>query len=409
MPTVGRGLFRWLFHSGARLEDFSDRLNHVWTFGLLLTLGAVISWKYEYGEPISCWCPAEFTSSMVDYSQKTCWHRNALYPRLEDIKIPTAYDVRIEAITLYHERIPLLLCLQALLFKLPNIILYILHGLSGLDFNKVAGLTAGFRYLNLSERKNLANQIARYLYRWSKMFPRGFPWRILTLVWFIVKCLYCVNIIVQFSYLDRFLKTTDVPYDNSTSFGDAIYNNLKPNATEWKMSPVFPHTLLCDFQIRQLRMVHQYTVQCVLHVNRFTERVYMFLWIWLLFVAVVTTLSFVVWIVSALLPFPRQRYIRRFLELSEEKAMVSNQDVSVLTNVMGEDGVMVMKLVGANSSELLVKDVICSVYKMAQGGAPSMSGQSGQIIQQPSTSQHVVAPSAPPDAPHGVYPELEKA
>ena len=304
MPTVARGVFRWLFHSDARLEDFADRLNHVWTFGLMLISGALISWNYGYEDSITCWCPAQFTRNMISYTHKTCWHRDFLYIPMHTIPaIPSA-----QFIIPYHQRLPLVLCLQALLFKLPNIILYILHGLSGLDFNKVAGLSAGFQYLNLSERQNLANQIARYIYRWSKMFPRGLPWKILTFVWFLVKCLYCVNIVMQLFYFDKFLKTTNVPYDNSASFGDVIYDNIvKQNASMWKTSPVFPHRVLCDFQIRRLYNVHRYTVQCDLHANRFTERVYIFLWVWLLCVAIITTLSFAAWIVLTLLPFPRKR------------------------------------------------------------------------------------------------------
>ena len=45
---------------------------------------------------------------------------------------------------------------------------------------------------------------------------------------------------------------------------------------------------------------------------------------------------------------------------------VSKQELSHLTCIMGEDGVMVLKLVGANSSELLVRDVICAINRIAR-------------------------------------------
>lgn len=86
MPTVSQGLFKWLFLRGATLEDLADRLNHFWTFGLLLLFASVISWKQSYNKPISCWLPAHFTDSMQRYTEETCWNSYFItYPRdLED-------------------------------------------------------------------------------------------------------------------------------------------------------------------------------------------------------------------------------------------------------------------------------------------------------------------------------------
>ena len=308
MPTVSRGLFCWLFQSDARLEDFADRLNHVWTFGLLLILGAIISWKYEFGEPISCWTPVQFSPATESYVHQACWHHDMHYFPFTDTDIPG--HERRDLIKTYYQWIPVVLCLQALLFKLPNIILYILHGYSGVDFDKVNGLTIGYNRLNISERQNLANQLARYIYRWCSIFPRGLPWRLLTAIWFFVKCLYCINIIIQMVYIDKFLKIKDGPHYNSTSYGDTIYENLFADTeSEWRVSPAFPRLIMCDLSVRQLRDLYQYSIQCVLNANLFTERVYMFLWLWLLCVAVVTMLSFMVWTLLTLLPFHRQRYV----------------------------------------------------------------------------------------------------
>ena len=325
MPTVGRGLFRWLFCSGARLEDFADRLNHVWTFGLLLLLGAIISWKHSYRSPISCWSPNEFTLQQVSYTHQTCWHSYYIedpkgdnsdkLPSLINFGLPvvrqevlTDDEMKLKYSTTYYQWLPVILCLQALLFKLPNIILYIFHSFSGIDFDKISGLTSGYENLNLAERANLSNQIARYIYRWCNMFPRGFPWRLLTVTWLLVKILYCVNIVTQMTYLDRFLTTTDAPHDNSTSYGDAIYDNIaKNNGTTWKQSPAFPQKVLCDFALRMLQNIQRYTVQCDLPANRFSEMAYMFLWVWFLFVAIVTMLCFVIWVLMTLTPIGRER------------------------------------------------------------------------------------------------------
>lgn len=317
MPTVARGLFRWLFYSGARLEDFADRLNHVWTFGLLLILASVISWNHNYSSPITCWCPPDFTAATVRFTHQTCWH-SYYFKESEDeefvrfglpvVRQEAEESKRNNYNTTYYQWVPVVLCLQALLFKLPNIILYIFHSFSGVDFDKIASLTTGYENLNLTERSNLANQVSRYMYRWCRMFPTGLPWRILTAVWFIVKSMYCINIIFQMTYIDKFLTTTNEPIDNSTSYGDVIYDNIaKNNASSWKISPVFPDKVMCQFAVRMLTNTQLFAVQCDLPSNRFTELAYMFLWVWLLFVSVVTVLSFVVWVLISLLPISRQR------------------------------------------------------------------------------------------------------
>ena len=305
MPSITQGLYHYLFRGGASLDDFADRLNHVWTFGLLLLL--VISWKYVYQDPITCWCPAEFTNSHVDFTQRICWASYQYYDMPTD-DIPRYSATAPELETTYFQTIPLVLCLQALLFKLPHILVHILHGYSGTSFDKIAGLTDGYDSLTLDDRRNLANQVARYINRWCRMFPSGLPWRWLTLVCLLAKCLFCFNIIIQLKYINRFLHVSVEEQmsknETLTSFGDVIYDNI---ANYWRESPVFPRIILCDFQIPIFRNIHRYTVQCNVNVNNFTERTYMFLWVWLLFVAIVTTLSSAIWTIRTVLPFGRQR------------------------------------------------------------------------------------------------------
>ena len=84
-------------------------------------------------------------------------------------------------------------------------------------------------------------------------------------------------------------------------------------------------------------------------------------------------------------------------------AHISNQDVSMVTSVVGEDGVMVLKLIGANSSELLVRDVVCGISRMARGGA---SVSYGQVLQQDPSAQPLVAPTAP-TASTAMYPSIQ--
>lgn len=99
------------------------------------------------------------------------------------------------------------------------------------------------------------------------------------------------------------------------------------------------------------------------------------------------------------------RYIKRFIELGDcttkdAAVHVSDQDVSLVTSLLGQDGVMVLKLVAANSSELLVGDVVCSIARLARGGNLQTTGQ---VIQQPPPVTTRPEPTAPP----GMYPMID--
>jgi hypothetical protein len=64
---------------------------------------------------------------------------------------------------------------------------------------------------------------------------------------------------------------------------------------DWPMSDRFPRVTLCDFQIRQQTNVHRYTVQCVLPINLFNEKVFLLIWFWLIFVGLSTVLDILYW------------------------------------------------------------------------------------------------------------------
>jgi len=73
-----------------------------------------------------------------------------------------------------------------------------------------------------------------------------------------------------------------------------------PWSQDWGYSERFPRVTLCEFEIRYQSRVHNYIVQCVLTINLFNEKIFMFLWFWFIFLAGATAVNFLRWLFRAL-------------------------------------------------------------------------------------------------------------
>ena len=76
------------------------------------------------------------------------------------------------------------------------------------------------------------------------------------------------------------------------------HGNLFSGGPRLNQLLVFHTVIFCDFKIRMLGdRLHRYTVQCVLPVNIYTEKIFTVLWFWLLLLNVLNIVDFVKWLV----------------------------------------------------------------------------------------------------------------
>ncbi|PVD38318.1 hypothetical protein C0Q70_00930 [Pomacea canaliculata] len=145
-------------------DDWIDRLNHLYTTIILIIFTIVVSTKQYVGEPIHCWCPAQFEESQVEYTNNVCWISNTYHVPFEDI--PPRHTRPHETEIGYYQWVPMILLFQALLFKVPCILWRILTASAGVNLDKIVTLAAETAYVAPDERDRTIKHIVRYMDRW---------------------------------------------------------------------------------------------------------------------------------------------------------------------------------------------------------------------------------------------------
>ena len=231
------------------------------------------------------------------------------------------------------------------------------------------------------DREKTIFQVARYLDRWLKA-QRQYHFnllvrvrqrlsnvfcfwlakregRFLTGFYMFVKLLYVFNVISQFFILNAFLSM------EFSVYGWEVLQALMVNG-ELDDTPRFPRVTLCDFEIRQMGNLQRYTVQCVLPINLFNEKIFIFLWFWLLLVSIVSVGSYISWLYYTLVGVNRYRYAKKYLRMNDH---IKNQMDGKLARrfadeYLRDDGIFVLRVVGKNSSELVLTDLVNDLWKL---------------------------------------------
>ncbi|XP_059164056.1 innexin unc-9-like isoform X2 [Physella acuta] len=359
-------------------DDWVDRLNHLYTVILLAIFAVFVTGGQYAGNPIECWVPAHFTDAFRAYTKSYCWVKNTYYIPI-DTPIPTVKGERSQEELTYYQWVPVILLFMAFLFKFPALIWRMLNGASGINMDKIVTMTADTQYGDLKKRDDTLNHITSYLDRWlnthkqyrynimvrmRQKFYRYFclccakrDGTFLTGLYIFVKLLYVTNVIVQFFLLNAFMG------DWYHVYGFEVLEGLTTDRT-WTDSARFPKVTMCDFEIRQLANIQTYTVQCVLPINLFNEKIFIFLWFWFVFVAVCTSGNFLFWIWRALVKNSQAAYIKKYLSILDQVRTTEDKKLArrFAEEYLRDDGVFILRLIARNTSDILIGDLILKMF-----------------------------------------------
>ncbi|VDO60803.1 unnamed protein product [Heligmosomoides polygyrus] len=123
---------------------------------------------------------------------------------------------------------------------------------------------------------------------------------------------------------------------------------------------------MCDFEVRVLGNKHRHSVQCVLMINMFNEKVYLFIWFWLFGVAIYNAGNFVYWCLQLLSEERRTMFVGSYLKLL---GLINDEDISnqraldkFVQRTLRADGVFILHLISKNAGDIITTDIIATLW-----------------------------------------------
>ncbi|MFH4978405.1 hypothetical protein AB6A40_005114 [Gnathostoma spinigerum] len=356
-------------------DDFVDRLHYYYTSTFLLITAVLISLKMFGGKPIECWVPAEYKSGWEDYTEMFCWARSTYWVPFDE-EVPDEIDERDKNMISYYQWTPFFLAMCAFCFYCPCLLWRISYRRSGVQLNEImtfasdgSNIQPNTRHANVKGLAAHLGSILRYrftfgshhptLHRYMKLLNLRYYGSYLTMLYILIKVIYLCNCVGQLFLMNKFLQT-----DSSNIYGLQVISDLL-NGRPWTESGYFPRITLCDLNVRILGNVQRHTVQCVLVINIFTEKVFILLWLWYSLLAFFTITSSLLLIWTCIPLWNRKRFISRRLELADINFNLKKFDSDVDKFVRDEvkmDGIFVLQMLNAHAGKLMCTEVVDAMW-----------------------------------------------
>ncbi|CAD5111855.1 DgyrCDS1119 [Dimorphilus gyrociliatus] len=388
-------------------DDYVDRLSRRHSLFLLVVFALLVIGKQYVGDPIHCWSPAEFTDVHKRYADSICWVSSTY--RLDPSETALPQYPNSKNRVSYYQWVPLILLFQAVLMSLPNGIWRILYKRSGINVAAILDAAiAGQRtsYADIREKtvRYMVGQIERYLGVWRTKASFKTRSRCCSLhtsavfccttsarsagnylagSYLLVKILYILNAIGQIFLLDFFLQAP-FHYHGFKLLVNMIITSRETDPVYFDHSELFPRVAACYFDIRKKGgQLHRHVVQCVLPINLFNEKLFLFLWAWFVFIAIITVINFIYWSILLLYWPTQSEYV--FKQLYPVGSSTSTQKSHVRRfsdSYLRRDGLLVVRLISKNTGSVVAAEVLEGLWDLFSdndGGNSTPEGLSREL------------------------------
>ncbi|CAI5451129.1 unnamed protein product [Caenorhabditis angaria] len=368
---------------GSDDRDFVDRLHSYFTCNLLIGLAVLVSFKQFGGKPVECLVPDIFSSSWEQYAENYCWASDTYFVPIGDPVAGIDTDEKRQRKISYYQWVPFFLLLEAACFRLPSLLWKYLAGHSGIKINEIVKLSSDPNNIKPDIKRANIKSLTVHLqgalrfhrrlqkkqirpHRFLCFFNLPYSAFFVTAMYLCTKFLYLGNVCLQLAFMNKFLETDKYKWYGLGAVVDLL------NGTTWEQSGMFPRVSLCDFDVRVMGNLQEHTIQCVLVINIFNEKIFILLWFWYLALLVFTFGSFSYWLIVSLWSNLNRRFIIRHLEMSDiafdsTDEGAEDQVKKFIDNYLKSDGVFVIRMMTLQSGVIFGTDLIQELWRNFYG------------------------------------------
>ncbi|KAL3091741.1 hypothetical protein niasHT_024323 [Heterodera trifolii] len=363
-------------------DDLVDRLSYFYTSSFLIMMAVLVSFKQFGGRPLECWVPAQFTSSWEAYTEMFCWSENTYFVPVEE-DIPEEIAEREFRKISYYQWVPFFLLIQAFLFYVPCLIWRLMSDKSGIRLNDIVQMATEKENIEPEYRMRTIESLARHieaalryqhtatsrtqytLHRVFKCFNLRYYESYVTGMYLATKVFYVGNVLTNLLLVNKFLET-----NNYSIYGLGVLYDLLLLGKSWTQSGNFPRVTLCDFEVRVLGNIQRHSVQCVLVINIFNEKIFILLWLWFCVLFFITLFDALYWFSVSLFHRDRFRFVLRHLELTSDpdrpelfRKEKRKQVEHFLRTYLKIDGVLVLRMIALHAGVMYCTEITDALWK----------------------------------------------
>ncbi|XP_013789987.1 innexin inx2-like [Limulus polyphemus] len=330
------------------IDDSVCRLHYKATVLILTAFSLLVTSTQYFGDPIDCMSTDNIPQNLLD---TFCWiHTTFTLPSAMNLKVgvevaaPGVKKTELGDKKTYHsyyQWVCFVLFLQAGMFYLPRYLWKIWEG----SLVKKLVSTLNSPVLSFEAKSEAVSLVVEYLKTHLNNHGRYMGYFVIT------EIMYFVNVIGQMYLIDKFLG------GEFTTYGTDVIQFAKTEQRD-RVDPmvrIFPRMTKCTFnQFGSSGDVKEHDVLCMLPLNIINEKIYIFLWFWLVMLCVVSGVKMVYRLVT--LVWQNGRY----LLLKTRASIASETDIETVCNYCYAGDWFLIYLLCKNMDAVHFKEVMAN-------------------------------------------------
>lgn len=182
------------------------------------------------------------------------------------------------------------------------------------------------------------------------------------MAYLVVKVLYLINAIGQLVMMQRFLGFSAV---TDLAYGFSVLRDIV-NGHDWQVTQIFPRVGFCYVELKFLGVrTNAVTAQCALPLNMLNEKIYLFLWWWIMAAACITSFYLCLWIFRFSTRNREANYIFKYVQLSTDTfTHYGDKEVENFAHhYLRHGGIFLVRMVRLNAGEQVAAAVVKAFWE----------------------------------------------